>query len=26
VDRDGFLVEVKPNDIQEGDNIITLTL
>lgn len=26
VDRDGFLVEVKPNDIQEGDNIITITL
>lgn len=26
VDRDGFLVEVKPNDIQEGDNIITLSV
>lgn len=24
VDRDGFLQEVKPNDLQEGDNIITL--
>jgi len=25
VDRDGFLIEVKPNDILAGDNIITLT-
>lgn len=24
VDRDGFLIEVKPNDIQPGDNVITL--
>jgi len=24
VDRDGFLLEVKPNEIQEGDNVITL--
>ena len=24
VDRDGFLIEVKPNDIRPGDNVITL--
>jgi intein/homing endonuclease len=25
VDRDGLLYEVKPNELQEGDNIITLS-
>lgn len=26
VDRDGFLMEVKPNQLQEGDNVITLAV
>jgi DNA polymerase elongation subunit (family B) len=26
VDRDGFLIEAKPNELQEGDNIITLAI
>ena len=26
IDRDGFLIECKPHEIQEGDNIITLAM
>lgn len=26
IDRDGFLIECKPQEIQEGDNIITLSM